>query len=193
MKEEDQSPKEVTCPKCNAKVESGLKFCTECGTAIKQAVSSDQATTCPKCYTEVEPGLKFCTECGTSLMIQDTSSSTINEKLRLRRESEGKSVPPQDDTLDNVVESGKGLMKGLGGFVNKAAKSIDQSIENNRQSSASKGIIPKNTTRNDENLGYLVCDGCGGYYELQQGEQLDDFSDECECGGKLIHRSTLPE
>jgi hypothetical protein len=33
-------------------------------------------------------------------------------------------------------------------------------------------------------MGYLVCDKCGGYYELQTGESPDDFSDECECGGK---------
>lgn len=33
-------------------------------------------------------------------------------------------------------------------------------------------------------MGYLVCDKCGGYYELQKGESRDDF-DICECGGKL--------
>ncbi len=41
-----------------------------------------------------------------------------------------------------------------------------------------------------ENPGYLVCDTCGGYYELQPGESPDDFSDECECGGKLKHSKT---
>lgn len=34
-------------------------------------------------------------------------------------------------------------------------------------------------------MGYLVCDECKGYYKLQPGESPDDFSDECECGGKL--------
>lgn len=33
-------------------------------------------------------------------------------------------------------------------------------------------------------MGYLVCDSCGGYYELQQGESEDDF-DKCQCGGQL--------
>jgi len=32
-------------------------------------------------------------------------------------------------------------------------------------------------------VGYLKCDECGGYYELQDGESIDDF-DGCECGGK---------
>ncbi|WP_162530331.1 hypothetical protein [Methanobacterium paludis] len=33
-------------------------------------------------------------------------------------------------------------------------------------------------------LGYLKCEKCGGYYELQEGESPEDF-EECECGGKL--------
>ena len=39
-------------------------------------------------------------------------------------------------------------------------------------------------------MGYLICDKCGGYYELQPGEKPEDFSDECECGGKLIYSDT---
>ncbi len=181
----------TTCPKCFAEVEPGLRFCTECGSEIKRTVSADQATTCPKCFAEMEPGLRFCTECSTPLINEDNSSTSINEKLRQRRESEGKSAPPREETLDSVVESGKGLMKGLGGFMNKAAKSIDQSIENNRQSSASSRNIPKNTTKSDENLGYLVCDACGGYYQLEQGESPDDFEDVCDCGGKYRYQTEL--
>ncbi|MDO9044257.1 MAG: zinc ribbon domain-containing protein [Methanobacteriaceae archaeon] len=33
-------------------------------------------------------------------------------------------------------------------------------------------------------MAYLVCEDCGGYYELQKGESADSF-DKCECGGKL--------
>ena len=39
--------------------------------------------------------------------------------------------------------------------------------------------------------GYLVCEECGGYYELQQGELPADFTDDCECGGKLKYMETL--
>lgn len=40
---------------------------------------------------------------------------------------------------------------------------------------------------NEENSeGYLKCKKCGGYYELQEGESSEDFS-ECECGGKFRH------
>ncbi|ADZ09385.1 hypothetical protein Metbo_1141 [Methanobacterium lacus] len=39
-------------------------------------------------------------------------------------------------------------------------------------------------------MAYLVCDKCGGYYELQPGESPDDF-DRCECGGKLKYLTNL--
>jgi len=39
--------------------------------------------------------------------------------------------------------------------------------------------------------GYLVCDKCGAYYELQEEESSDDFSMECECGGHLQHKKTI--
>lgn len=42
-----------------------------------------------------------------------------------------------------------------------------------------------------ENTGYLVCDSCGGYYELHDGESPKDFTLECECGGRLEHRKTV--
>jgi hypothetical protein len=38
--------------------------------------------------------------------------------------------------------------------------------------------------RNVKNDGYLVCNKCNGYYQLQPGESPEDF-EECQCGGKL--------
>lgn len=34
--------------------------------------------------------------------------------------------------------------------------------------------------------GYLVCEDCGGYYQLQPSESPSDF-DFCECGGQLFY------
>ena len=39
-------------------------------------------------------------------------------------------------------------------------------------------------------LGYLVCEKCGGYYELKKGEALNDFK-SCDCGGKLKYVKNL--
>ncbi len=41
------------------------------------------------------------------------------------------------------------------------------------------------------NKGYLVCKRCAGYYQLQPGESPDDFSDTCECGGRLEYKENL--
>jgi hypothetical protein len=38
---------------------------------------------------------------------------------------------------------------------------------------------------------YLVCEKCGGYYKLQDGESPDDFLDKCECGGDLKYSNAL--
>ncbi len=40
-------------------------------------------------------------------------------------------------------------------------------------------------------MGYLICDKCGGSYELQEGESPGDFSDVCECGGTLRYVDNL--
>jgi hypothetical protein len=40
-------------------------------------------------------------------------------------------------------------------------------------------------------MSYLVCDKCGGHYELQQGEKAENFDLKCECGGKLEHKELI--
>jgi hypothetical protein len=40
-------------------------------------------------------------------------------------------------------------------------------------------------------MGYLVCNRCGGYYRLHEGESPDEFQDRCECGGKLEYYDNL--
>jgi|GEM_PF-3578559 len=41
-------------------------------------------------------------------------------------------------------------------------------------------------------MGYLICDKCGGYYKLKEGELADDF-EECQCGGKLRYVDDIDE
>ncbi len=41
------------------------------------------------------------------------------------------------------------------------------------------------------NGGYLVCDKCNEYYQLQPGESPDDFMDRCECGGNLTYYENI--
>lgn len=39
-------------------------------------------------------------------------------------------------------------------------------------------------------MGYLICEKCEGYYQLQEKEDPEDF-ESCECGGKLIFVENL--
>ncbi len=41
--------------------------------------------------------------------------------------------------------------------------------------------------------GYLVCQKCGGYYQLEPGESMDDFECLCNCGGRLEYKTTLED
>jgi hypothetical protein len=38
-------------------------------------------------------------------------------------------------------------------------------------------------------MSYLVCNKCGGYYELQPGDSLDNF--DLQCGGRLKYYNSL--
>ena len=38
---------------------------------------------------------------------------------------------------------------------------------------------------------FLICDECGGYYELQRGESPEDF-ESCLCGGNLTYMESNP-
>lgn len=49
----------VTCPKCGAQVNSGAKFCAECGTSMAPPTQK-----CVKCGASIKQGAKFCPECG---------------------------------------------------------------------------------------------------------------------------------
>lgn len=39
-------------------------------------------------------------------------------------------------------------------------------------------------------MGYIICEECGDYYELQPGEHPEDFS-RCHCGGKLRYERQM--
>ncbi len=54
----------LVCPKCNAQVPSGNKFCPNCGAPMTPPAAA--GTPCPKCGQPVPAGVKFCPNCGAS-------------------------------------------------------------------------------------------------------------------------------
>jgi len=67
---QQQTPQQSTtkCPKCNADVAPGTKFCNNCGSATGQSASQTNIKTveCDKCSHEFPASAKFCPECGDS-------------------------------------------------------------------------------------------------------------------------------
>ena len=53
---------EIICPKCGAEMPKTMKFCGNCGSALKP-----KKINCPKCKTENLSTDKFCGNCGTKL------------------------------------------------------------------------------------------------------------------------------
>lgn len=177
----------VTCTNCNANIPLGTKFCTECGKTVEanDNINSNEPDLklCPNCNTGISPEKKFCTSCGESFEEKTESNNPIL-----------KNSVNVDDTIDSLKSSGKGLMKGMGGFLDKAAASIDSNISGNKfTNSEDDNELFEQMDGIESNSGYLVCNVCGGYYELQPDEKPDDFSDECECGGTLSHQNSLTE
>lgn len=178
----------INCPQCNAELNPDDKFCTECGAKIETIAD------CPKCHAPLQSGTKFCTECGTNAYEHkhDTSVTSVqtgNKQTSIpttdippKRSTQTRNDPMDDlketgvGLMKDVEKTGRGLMKDLGGFLDKSSKK-----------SSKNTIKPAKKEQN-----FLVCDKCGGYYELQKGESPEDFSDECECGGHLEHKNQHP-
>ena len=202
----------VVCPQCNAEISSELKFCEECGTKIEHIPTSNQETTCPKCFAVIPPGTTFCTECGENIQQSITLSTCPKCYAEIANgekfciicgtslevdKTDSNSNSSDNQTLNSAIKSGKGLMNGLGGFLNKATSEIDKNLnQSGKSTNTSSKNIDKMLRKRRENEktapGFLVCDKCDGYYELQPDESPNDFSGECECGGRLKHQQNVP-
>ena len=59
------------CPNCGVEVESGAKFCMECGTKIPQTKE------CPACHSQWPLTAKFCAECGYNFNAGGTKGGPV--------------------------------------------------------------------------------------------------------------------
>ena len=53
------------------------------------------------------------------------SNAEISKRLKKMRENSGLTSPKNDESYDKIVESGKGLMNGLGGIIIQAKEDLD--------------------------------------------------------------------
>jgi hypothetical protein len=65
-----QPQRPAVCPKCNAALLPGARFCGSCGTSITETpiqrpVQQPAQNLCPHCGKELRPGAVFCIGCGS--------------------------------------------------------------------------------------------------------------------------------
>ena len=77
----EQKPK--YCPKCNAALLEGQRFCQNCG-ACTEEVWKPKTFTCSNCGIEVEPQTKFCPNCGNQAT-PPTQSIVVQTKPRINK------------------------------------------------------------------------------------------------------------
>ena len=65
------------CPKCNASMPDGVKFCTECGNKMENPQQQESATKfCNSCGAKIPREAKFCPECSAPQIEEHTEKPT---------------------------------------------------------------------------------------------------------------------
>ncbi len=69
----------MKCVNCNSELLEGARFCTSCGTPVKQEPAQSESKLCPKCNAPLLADAKFCTSCGAAIATEPTPVPTQQE------------------------------------------------------------------------------------------------------------------
>lgn len=182
---------ETVCPKCNHMNPVGATFCAECGKTLFEKKSSNQSS-----MEKIKSGSNNILNNKSLNEIKSQSNNFINEKSQEFKSDSGSTRTRR--SFDNVKSENSKSKSGMGGLFGKNSslkKGLNKTlagIEEKTQPHLNNIDSSLNNLQNkeEESYGYLICEDCSGYYELQKGESPEDF-DECSCGGKLVFSSNL--
>jgi DNA-directed RNA polymerase subunit RPC12/RpoP/ribosomal protein S9 len=182
---------ETVCPKCNHMNPVGATFCAECGKTLFKKKNSNHSMKKIKSESRNILNNKSLNE------IKSHSSNIINEKANDFKSDSGSTRTRRsfDNTKSEKNSKSSGGLGGLLGNKSGLKKGISKAlgdIEEKTQPHLNNLDSSLNNLQNkeEESYGYLICEDCSGYYELQKGESPEDF-DECSCGGKLVFSRNL--
>ena len=65
----------MKCTNCNSELLDGAKFCTTCGTPVKQESNQNETAICASCHAPLQPNAKFCTTCGTPVPVAEPAKA----------------------------------------------------------------------------------------------------------------------
>lgn len=105
----------MKCPKCNADVKEGMKFCPSCGFEIPTV------NICPQCGNEIPIGVSFCPKCGTS-------ASNDQSKVEYKKSAIDSDVQLTNETSSTKMNYGDGFLP-LSELLNAQASDIDAGMD----------------------------------------------------------------
>lgn len=68
----------MQCPKCKKEISDNSKFCSNCGTNIKEyleKLENEKYIKCPNCDKKIEKDAKFCKYCGKKILNKENNNS----------------------------------------------------------------------------------------------------------------------
>lgn len=145
-------------------------------------------------YIQIKKAVVVCVGCSKPLcddcrVIFDGKNICIEceEKLQsmLNENSKSDNIDEFVSELTNRANNGKKQLEKLikdEGIDEELKKFID---DTNERISGFLNNFERKLNQKEDKKGYLICNKCAGYYELQVEESSEDFILKCNCGGIL--------
>lgn len=163
----------MKCPKCNAELREGAKFCTSCGQKIEK---TGQPQTCPKCGTPLRPGAKFCTSCGNRLAAAPAPAKS------------SPAPAPKASTEETQASSDLNNVRGRIYWniqPGQVARVIDEA-EFDSYNELNGIIIPEGTTAYIRSNGRTIATMNGGTYDFTKSAERKPASESVKKGWGFI-------
>ncbi len=134
---------------------------------------------CEDCRVIFE-GKNICLECEQKLhSIINESENSNNDNIDVFITELTNRAKIGKEQIEKLIKD-EGLDEGITKLLNNTNGRISEFLNS----------FQKNPTTTKEKPGYLICEKCKGYYELEEDESLEDF-ESCECGGNLKFKQEL--
>lgn len=162
----------MKCPKCNAELREGAKFCTKCGEKIVQQAEpkADQQPVCATCGAPLKPGAKFCTKCGTKVSAATPAPA-----------QEPKAPQAAQDMQAAAGRIYWNIQPGL------VARVISEA-EFDTYRKVQGVIIPEGTTAYIRCNGRTIASISGGTYDFQEAHTGNVVTNAAETAGQAINQ-----
>lgn len=163
----------MKCPKCNAELREGAKFCTKCGEKIVQQAGqqAEQQPVCAQCGAPLKPGAKFCTKCGTKVQ----AIAPVQEEPKA----------PQPQSADDMqAAAGRIIWNIQPGLVARVISEAE--FETYRK--VQGVIIPEGTTAYIRCNGRTIASISGGTYDFREEQEGNILTRAGESLGQSLKR-----